>query len=420
MTVAHLRIAVVAASVPAVACLMFAPGWTTALTASSLPILHDVSQGGGVNIGISDVLGSIAFVGLAIQVLMDDTYRQRLAWARPAFVCAAPFAAWLVVLVAVHFSARVLVNTFQDLQLTIFPLALGVAALNKRTARWAMWGFTLFGVVLALTWIAGGHTSISGDKNAAGQFIADAILVTLAMVRPWWIRIAMLAVLVGGLLGTESRGAVVAVCVGLVILGLAGGLGNWQESMFGLLTLAVMVVGIFTISPQSVQQRVNSITTSDRLVTTSNLASGSIAGLADLPSEEYSVRLRSIFRHDGIVLAEHNALVGVGVGNYLTGSPSNGTQTNDPHDFLIRTAAEGGVPDLAFFAMFVLASGLLVSRRFRRNPWVVPAIAVQAAILVHGSVDVYWVRGTPVLGWLLVGMAFNRDLDAVRDHVPLS
>jgi hypothetical protein len=25
--------------------------------------------------------------------------------------------------------------------------------------------------------------------------------------------------------------------------------------------------------------------------------------------------------------------------------------------------------------------------------------------MFHGLVDIYWVRGTPVLGWLLVGMA---------------
>jgi hypothetical protein len=25
--------------------------------------------------------------------------------------------------------------------------------------------------------------------------------------------------------------------------------------------------------------------------------------------------------------------------------------------------------------------------------------------VAHGLVDVYWVRGTPILGWLLVGMA---------------
>ena len=35
----------------------------------------------------------------------------------------------------------------------------------------------------------------------------------------------------------------------------------------------------------------------------------------------------------------------------------------------------------------------------------VAAAAVLLSTVAHGMVDVYWVRGTPVLGWLLVGMA---------------
>jgi hypothetical protein len=36
---------------------------------------------------------------------------------------------------------------------------------------------------------------------------------------------------------------------------------------------------------------------------------------------------------------------------------------------------------------------------------VAPAAAgILIATVAHGLVDVYWVRGTPVLGWLLVGM----------------
>jgi len=32
------------------------------------------------------------------------------------------------------------------------------------------------------------------------------------------------------------------------------------------------------------------------------------------------------------------------------------------------------------------------------------AAAVLVATAAHGLVDVYWVRGTPLLGWLIVGM----------------
>ncbi len=42
--------------------------------------------------------------------------------------------------------------------------------------------------------------------------------------------------------------------------------------------------------------------------------------------------------------------------------------------------------------------------RMRRVELAPAAAAVLLATVAHGMVDVYWVRATPVLGWLLVGM----------------
>jgi hypothetical protein len=57
------------------------------------------------------------------------------------------------------------------------------------------------------------------------------------------------------------------------------------------------------------------------------------------------------------------------------------------------------------FLLLQLGAIVVVFRRRKLSPWAVPAICVQVAILVHGMVDVYWVRGTPVMGWLLIGLA---------------
>ena len=43
--------------------------------------------------------------------------------------------------------------------------------------------------------------------------------------------------------------------------------------------------------------------------------------------------------------------------------------------------------------------------RMRHSEFSAAAVGVVLATAAHGLVDVYWVRGTPVLGWLLVGMA---------------
>ena len=57
------------------------------------------------------------------------------------------------------------------------------------------------------------------------------------------------------------------------------------------------------------------------------------------------------------------------------------------------------------FVLLVLGSAIALFTKMRRIPLAAAAAAVLLATAVHGLVDVYWVRGTPVLGWLLVGMA---------------
>jgi O-antigen ligase len=108
---------------------------------------------------------------------------------------------------------------------------------------------------------------------------------------------------------------------------------------------------------------------------------------------------------------KQHPLLGVGVGDYLTGDPTNDTVTTDPHNVLLLDAGEGGLPDLALFLVMLAGTGIVMLRRKRFSRWAGPALALQAAILTHGLVDVYWVRGTPVIGWLLVGMALNPLLD---------
>jgi ABC-type amino acid transport system permease subunit len=43
--------------------------------------------------------------------------------------------------------------------------------------------------------------------------------------------------------------------------------------------------------------------------------------------------------------------------------------------------------------------------RLRHTDLAPAAVGLLVATAAHGLVDVYWVRGTPVLSWLLVGMA---------------
>ena len=118
----------------------------------------------------------------------------------------------------------------------------------------------------------------------------------------------------------------------------------------------------------------------------------------------YAIDIRSEYAHDAEQLIAAHPLTGVGVGNYVAGTPALGTQTTDPHDVVLLEAAEGGY---VFAASFILLIGgaAFALWRLRRVELAAAAAAVLLATAAHGLVDVYWVRGTPVLGFLLVGMA---------------
>ena len=70
---------------------------------------------------------------------------------------------------------------------------------------------------------------------------------------------------------------------------------------------------------------------------------------------------------------------------------------------LLLQAAEGGWAFAGSFVVLILGA-CIVLVRLRRVELAAVAMAVLLANVVHGLLDVYWVRGTPVLAWLLVGM----------------
>jgi hypothetical protein len=118
----------------------------------------------------------------------------------------------------------------------------------------------------------------------------------------------------------------------------------------------------------------------------------------------YAIDVRGRYAHDAEQLIAAHPLTGVGVGNYIAGSPARGTQTTDPHDVVLLEAAEGGYVFAASFILLI-AGAAFALWRLRRVELAAAALAVMLATAAHGLVDVYWVRATPVLGFLLVGMA---------------
>jgi hypothetical protein len=361
-----------------------------------------------VQVAATDALLFACFVGLVPLVATTVEWRTRLAAVRPVVAWVAPFVLWLVVVVLANPSERSAVNALQYVELTGFAIVVGAVVLTPASARVAMLGFLVVAAVTAVLWIVHSGSFAVDNKNPAGQFMVDALLLSLVVVRTWRWRVPLILLLILGALHTESRGAVLGAALGGLVLLAFRGLGTWRRTAGVIIPLvAVCIIG-YTVVPSSLQARVRTTFTSDKLPAS---VAGSDQIVGDLPSDQYTVQLRGIYRRQGIAFDRQHMLVGVGIGNYLTGDANAGTLTNDPHDVLILDAGEGGIPDLVLFLVMFAGTGFVMLRRRRISPWAGAALALQAAILTHGLVDVYWVRGTPVMGWLLIGMALNPALD---------
>src|SRR5205823_8122385 len=121
---------------------------------------------------------------------------------------------------------------------------------------------------------------------------------------------------------------------------------------------------------------------------------------------QYAIHIRALYRQDAQRVVAQHPWWGVGVGNYHAGSVTGGDINTDPHQIFLFQRVEGGpLLEGAFIVLVIGSISVLGFTRLRRSPFAPAAMGVLVATITHGLVDVYWVRGTPVLGWLLVGAA---------------
>jgi hypothetical protein len=396
------RHAVALVGAPVLALLAVNPWWAAAAAAAVLPIQTSVGAG-GVQVAGADVFMLTCFAGMIPLVALQPGWRAKLAAVKPVLPWITPFLGWLVIVLLVHPSLHSAINTVQYAELTGFAIVVGAVVLTRQTARWAMIGFLTVACITAAAWTVHSAAFSVDNKNPAGQFMVDGLLLSLIVVPKWRWRGPIVLLLILGTLHTESRGAVLGAGIGGLVLLAFRGLGSWKRTTAAILPLVLVCIVGYNFVPNSLQARVRSTFSSDKLAV--DTSGNTVAG--DLSSGDYTVQIRTIYRHDGIAFVKQHPILGVGVGNYLTGNASLDTLTNDPHDVLLLNAGEGGLPDMVFFLVMIGGTAFVMLRRRRISPWAGPALALQAAILTHGLVDVYWVRGTPVMGWLLIGMALN-------------
>ena len=346
----------------------------------SLPFVRNLAgAGSSVNVAFSDLLLAFLFAGIVAVAAATGRFPALVAL-RPVRVALGAYTVGLAAITAIHFGGHELVQMAQRLELFLVPTLVGAYAVLARRHVQLLTAYVLAVSVFALVWPV--H-SFGVQKNPAGQFITNAILLLIAY-RPLRRFSPALLALVPGLLLTQSRGAIVALLVGLAVVGVAHPSRGWAL-LSRIAPLAIAIAAAFTMLSPSVQ---------DRLTT---LRSG------DSTQAQYSIRVRHAYSHDAKRIVGDHPVVGVGIGNYQAGDPTLGTATTDPHDVVLLQAAEGGYPLMVAFIVLISSVTLFLyrSREVALSP---AAAAVMLGTVAHGLVDVYWVHGTPVLSWLLVGM----------------
>lgn len=366
---------------------------------ASLPALQDVTRGHlGVHIAASDLLLTL----LGIQLIGDAAITHgfpALRALRPVRAAVMQYAVAIVLLLAIHPAFGTMLKSGQRLELLVLPLLVGAVFGLRNQYLLALRAYVLASTVLAALWPLN-LPGLKGElqKNPTGQLLANAILVLLAVpaLRRF---LPCLPVLAVGLLLTGSRGAILALLLGVAVIVVLRGGRDPRFIAVRLVPLAITAIIAFQWLPTGVRSHVT------QLSATSN--SGS-AG--------YSIYVRDQYQRDAQRLISEHPWTGVGVGNYLSADVRGNARSLDPHNVILLQAAEGGYVFAASFVLLILGS-LLAAWRVRGLGIAVAAIAVQIATVAHGMVDVYWVRGTPVLGWLLIGMVCGVTWRNQRAHV---
>jgi hypothetical protein len=371
-----------------VAALAFAsPTLALAALGAALPEVQDVTGGHlGLHIAASDVLLVLIGAQLIAHAVTSQRRAGILASLRPVRAAALQYSWMIIILLALHPGFGSAAKSFQRFELFGLPLIVGAYIALRREYLLVLRAYVCATTILAAVWPLLNAQGLTGqlDKNATGQFIASAILLLVA-VRALRNLLPCLPILVAGLALTESRGAILGLMIGIAVLSVV--LGDRSRRVLFTRTLVVLLTGIalYQLLPSDVTARLTSF-----------------SGAAGT-SGAYNIDVRFQYARDAERIIESHPWIGIGVGNYQAGTPAGGTQTTDPHDVILLEAAEGGY---IFAASFVLLIGGIALALWRLR-WVELAPAAAAVLLaatVHGLVDVYWVRGTPVLGFLLVGM----------------
>ncbi len=366
--------------------LLFTSPWLAAIAlGASIPAMQDLTGG---RLAFHLTASDIVLVVFAARILGDAALSRTsyvLKALRPLRFPALQYTWFVALLLAVHPGIASILKGSQRLELLLLPLLVGAYTAIRRDEMLILRGYILAATVLAVAWPLD-LFQIHGQlqKNPTGQMLANAMLLLIGVraLRPLLLCMPMLVV---GLFLTASRGAILALLVGVAVIAIVQSGRDLRLAAARTLPIALIALVAFQWLPTGARAHITDLSAN----------ASSAAG--------YPIYIRDQYQHDAERLIAAHPWVGVGVGNYLAGTPAAGTPTTDPHDVILLEAAEGGYLFAVSFVVLLLGA-VLALWRLRHIELAAAAIAVLVATFAHGLVDVYWVRGTPVLGWLLAGI----------------
>lgn len=292
---------------------------------------------------------------------------------------------------AVHPSARGLVEVGHRTLLVSGAIGVGAWIYQQGKGHTALRLLLFSGVVVGLLCIGVGALHgftrpaqpIDLNKNYIGSILGLTIVATLGapaeLGLPQLLRNAALVVLGGGLAATHSRGAMLALVGGVLVLFFRTHSDYRQRSfrMGAVVAIAFVALGGFLVKDQLANVQASKTTN--------------------------SVAVRNQVEAEATTLWHSSPIVGVGVYYYeLPHYQALSHFVQAPTNAVVEALAEGGVVLMVgFLAFHIGAVGVLLRRA---NPLAITGLAMVVDRFIHGMADIYWTAGTTSLPWIVVGM----------------
>ena len=388
-------LAVAACLLPVAVWSLSRPALLLVLLGASLPLLQSVTGGRlGYQVSISDLL--LVLLGTVIVFRAATTGAPEVRALRPVARPVLVYCTIMVLLVPLHLGVENVVQTGQRYELFLAPLVVGAfAALSGRHVL-LLQAYVVATTALALVWPL---QDFDLQKNPVGQLIANAILL-LVGYRPLHRLLPCLVVLVPGLLLTQSRGAIVAAAIGITVVVLMRGLPARQ--------MAIRIVPVFIAAGLTFAAHAHDRPGADHDVLCRDTTT--IGRVLDLVSGSVHARMPSASSTP--TRGRESALGTTGL-RMRRASIRSRTLTTCCSSRPPK-GATCSLPD----SSSIIAGSFLALVRMRSIALAPVAAGVLLSTAAHGLVDVYWVRGTPVLSWLLVGMVCGLYATRHRDEAP--